>query len=153
MALQPAPHILLVVAPYYVDITEQLVTGAVRELEQVGATWERVDVAGAFEIPAAIGIAHHSRGSRRGFDGYVGLGCVIRGETSHYDHICAETARAIQDLAISQHMAIGFGILTCENGEQARVRAAVDKRNKGGEAARACLSILELKQSFGLYAG
>ena len=149
MALDPAPHILLIVAPYYTEITEQLVLGAVTELERAGASWERVDVAGAFEIPAAIGIA--ARGKRRHFDGYIGLVCVIRGETSHYDHICTETARALQDLAVSRQLAIGFGVLTCENGEQARVRSSVDKKNKGGEAARACLSVIEVKQSFGLY--
>ena len=153
MALEPAPHILLVVAPYYREISAQLVAGTVAELERAGATWERLDVAGAFEIPAAIAIAHHGRGGRRPFDGYVALGCVIRGETSHYDHICTETARAIQDLAVVHHLAIGFGVLTCENGEQARVRAAVDRKNKGGEAARACLATLAVKQSFGLYPG
>ena len=153
MALQPAPHILLVVAPYYEDIVEQLVAGAVAELEKNGATWERVDVAGAFEIPMAVGVANKSRGNRRGFDGYVALGCVIRGETSHYDHICTETARAIQDLAVERHLAIGFGVLTCENGDQARIRAAVSKKNKGGEAARACLTTLKVKQAFGLYPG
>ena len=153
MAVEPAPHILLVVAPYYRDISEQLVAGTAGELERAGATWERLDVAGAFEIPAAISIAHHARSGRRPFDGYVALGCVIRGETSHYDHICTETARAIQDLAVLHHLAIGFGVLTCENGEQARVRAAVDRKNKGGEAARACLATLAVKQSFGLYPG
>ena len=153
MPLHPAPHVLLVVAPYYRDIAEQLVRGAVREIEAAGATWERIDVAGAFEIPAAISIAHHARSGRRKFDGYVALGCVIRGETTHYDHICTETARAIQDLAFVHHLAIGFGVLTCENGEQARVRAGVDKKNKGGEAARACLSMLEVKHAFGLYSG
>ena len=151
MALEPAPHILLVVAPYYRDISDQLVAGTVGELERAGASWERLDVAGAFEIPAAISMAHHAR--NRSFDGYVALGCVIRGETSHYDHICTETARAIQDLAVTQHLAIGFGVLTCENGEQARVRAAVDRKNKGGEAARACLGTIAVKRSFGLYPG
>ena len=152
MAFARPPRVLLVVAPYYVDITEQLVLGAVTELQRAGATWDRVDVAGAFEIPAAISIAG-SAASRPGsaYDGYIGLGCVIRGETSHYDHICTETARALQDLAVSRHYAIGFGVLTCENGEQARARASVEKKNKGGEAARACLSIIEVKQSFGLY--
>jgi 6,7-dimethyl-8-ribityllumazine synthase len=154
MAFDPAPHVLLVVAPYYRDITEQLVLGAVTELERAGATWERHDVAGAFEIPTAIGIAlaAEARGVRP-FDGYVALGCVIRGETSHYDHICNETARALMDLAVARQLALGFGVLTCENGEQARARAWVDRKNKGGEAARACLMTLELKRSFGLYPG
>ncbi len=151
MAIEPAPHIMLVVAPYYRDITEQLVCGTVAELERAGATWERFDVAGAFEIPVAIAIAlaaGATPGGRPRFDGYIGLGCVIRGETSHYDLICAETARGLQDLAIRHRLALGFGVLTCENAEQARVRAAVDRKNKGGEAARACLATLALKRRF-----
>lgn len=152
--LDPAPHIMLVVAPYYRDITEQLVQGATAEIEAAGGTWERFDVAGAFEIPVAIAIAMEAGErdpARRRFDGYVTLGCVIRGETSHYDLICEETARAVQDLALSHKAAIGFGVLTCENGEQARVRADVDRKNKGGEAARACLETLRLKTHFNLY--
>jgi len=153
MVLDPAPHILLVVASYYQDITEQLVAGATAEVERAGATWERIDVAGAFEIPAAISIARQAGGigGRRPFDGYVAIGCVIRGETTHYDHICNEIARAFQDMAVIHRTAIGFGVLTCENGEQARVRADVARKNKGGEAARACLSVIGVKQAFGLY--
>lgn len=152
--LDPPPHIMLVVAAYYDEITEQLVAGATAEIEAAGGSCERFDVAGAFEIPVAISIAlaasEHGPARQR-FDGYVALGCVIRGETTHYDIICEETARAIQDLAVSHRAAIGFGVLTCENGEQARVRAAVDQKNKGGEAARACLDTLRLKQHFNFY--
>jgi 6,7-dimethyl-8-ribityllumazine synthase len=153
MALDPAPHILLVVAPYYRDITEQLVAGATAELEREGATWERIDVAGAFEIPAAISIVRQAGDAgkqQRRFDGYIALGCVIRGQTSHYDHICNEIARAFQDMAVIHRTAIGFGVLTCENGEQARVRSDVTKKNKGGEAARACLSVIGVQQAFGV---
>ncbi|MFN4088464.1 MAG: 6,7-dimethyl-8-ribityllumazine synthase [Alphaproteobacteria bacterium] len=147
--LQAAPHVLLVVAPYYTEIVEDLCRGAVRALEEGGATWERVDVAGAFEIPAAIAIAldAEARGGTR-FDGYLGLGCVIRGETSHYDLICNEVAHALQTLAVERLVAVGFGLLTTENGEQARVRAAPEGKDKGREAVRACLGTIALKRRF-----
>jgi 6,7-dimethyl-8-ribityllumazine synthase len=90
-------------------------------------------------------------GARRRFDGYVTLGCVIRGETSHYDYVCGETARALQDLAVKYCLALGFGLLTVENREQAEERAGVDRRDKGGEAARVCLSMIELKRAIGLF--
>jgi len=137
------PHILLVEAPYYAHIAAELRSGAERALGAAGATHERIAVTGAFEIPAAIGIA--SRASER-FDGFVALGCVIRGETSHYDHICAESARGLQDLAVREGVAIGYGILTVENEAQALVRASPDGRDKGGEAVRACLAIVDLKR-------
>ena len=137
------PHILLVEAPYYSHIAAELRRGAERALAAVGATHERIAVPGAFEIPAAIGIA--GRTSQR-FDGFVALGCVIRGETTHYDHICAESARGLQDLAIRDGLAIGYGILTVENEAQALARASPDGRDKGGEAVRACLALVELKR-------
>src|SRR3546814_396102 len=145
----PAPHIMLVVAPYYGEIVEDLCRGAEAALAEAGATWERYDVAGAFEIPVAISIAldAEARGGRR-FDGYLGLGCVIRGETSHYDLICSEVARAVQTMAVERRVAIGFGLLTCENGDQARVRASPEGKDKGREAVRACLGTIELKRRF-----
>ena len=137
------PHILLVEAPYYSHIAAELRRGAERALAAAGATFERISVPGAFEIPAAIAIA--SRASRH-FDGFVALGCVIRGETTHYDHICAESARGLQDLAVRDGVAIGYGILTVENEAQALARASPEGRDKGGEAVRACLAIVELKR-------
>jgi 6,7-dimethyl-8-ribityllumazine synthase len=134
------PHILLVEAPYYAHIAGQMRTGAERALDAAGATHEVISVPGAFEIPAAIGLV--ARATAR-FDGFVALGCVIRGETSHYDHICAESARGLQDLAVREGLAIGYGILTVENEAQALVRAPADK---GGEAVRACLALVELKR-------
>jgi 6,7-dimethyl-8-ribityllumazine synthase len=148
------PHVLIVEAPYYEDIADELAKGAIAELDRVGATYERISVPGAFEIPAAIQIGIRSMdyyAGRRRFDGYIALGCVIRGETSHYDHICAESARKLQDLACQYVLALGYGILTCENKEQAKERASVEGRNKGGEAARACLDMLEVKRHFHLY--
>jgi 6,7-dimethyl-8-ribityllumazine synthase len=139
------PHLLLVEAPYYAHIGALLRQGAERALAAAGATHEIVGVPGAFEIPAALGFAARAAGR---FDGFVALGCVIRGETTHYDHICAETARSLQDLMVRDGLAIGYGILTVENEAQALARAAPDGRDKGGEAVRACLALAALKRRF-----
>jgi 6,7-dimethyl-8-ribityllumazine synthase len=140
-----APHLLLVQAPYYTHLAALLREGAERAITAAGATCEVVSVPGAFEIPGAIAFA--ARQAER-FDGFVALGCVIRGETTHYDHICAETARSLQDLMVRDGLAVGYGILTVENEAQALVRAAPDGRDKGGEAVRACLALVELRQHF-----
>ena len=144
-----SPHLLLVEAPYYAHIAALLRQGAERAVAAAGATCETVSVPGAFEIPAAIALAAKA-GAR--YDGFVALGCVIRGETSHYDHVCAESARGVQELAC-RGLAVGFGILTVENEAQALVRAAPAEhqaggRDKGGEAVRACLALIELKRRF-----
>ncbi|HEY3909543.1 MAG TPA: 6,7-dimethyl-8-ribityllumazine synthase [Stellaceae bacterium] len=139
------PHILLVEAPYYAHIAAALRRGAERALAAAGASHETITVPGAFEIPAAIGLA--ARASSR-FDGFVALGCVIRGQTTHYDHICAESARGLQELAVRDGLAIGYGILTVENEAQALERAPPEGHDHGGAAVRACLSIVELKQRF-----
>ena len=150
----PPPHVLIVEARYYTDICDELAGGAIAALEAEGATYERIEVPGAFEVPTAIAIVIRSldfyAGHRR-YDGYVALGCVIRGETSHYDYVCGESARKLQDLAADHALALGYGILTCENAEQAWARAARDKKDKGGEAARACLRMLDVKRRFHLY--
>jgi 6,7-dimethyl-8-ribityllumazine synthase len=156
MRLDPPPHVMLVVAPYYAHITDQMVQGAMAVLTSVGATAERFDVAGAFELPVAIRLgldASEAQGGRKPFDGYVALGCVIRGETTHYDHICEETTRALQDLSVGNRLALGYGLLTCENEAQALARADINRKNKGAEAARACLKTLEVKARLGLYPG
>ena len=137
------PHILVVEAPYYAHIAAELRRGTERALGAAGATHESIAVPGAFEIAAAIGLA--ARASDR-FDGFVALGCVIRGETTHYDLICAESARGLQDLAIRDGLAIGYGILTVENEAQALARASPDGRDHGGAAVRACLAMVELKR-------
>jgi len=148
------PHIMLVEARYYAHISDELAKGALAALEAAKATHQRVTVPGAFEIPAAIRFAASAaaRGGGPRFDGYVALGCVIRGETTHYDYVCQECARGLQDLALGDELAIGFGVLTVENEAQALARARVEQRNKGGEAVRACLAMIELKRSFGLIA-
>jgi 6,7-dimethyl-8-ribityllumazine synthase len=143
--MSTAPHILVVEAPYYTHIAEHLAQGAVAVLEAAGASFERISVPGAFEIPAAIRFAVEGGAP---YDGYVALGCVIRGETTHYDYVCGESARGLQDLALAHGLAIGYGILTVETEAQALARARVDGRDKGGEAARACLAMITLKQRF-----
>lgn len=142
-----APQILIVEARFYEDIADELVRGAVAVLNEAGAGHEKVGVPGAFEIPAAIGLAARSAGPSR-YDGYIALGCVIRGETSHYDYVCGESARGLQHLAIEHGLAIGYGILTCETGEQAWERARVDRKNKGADAATACLQMIALQRRF-----
>lgn len=148
-----APHIMIVEARFYEDIADELVKGAVRALELAGATYDRYEVPGAFEIPAAIKFGFRAGqldADRRPYDGYVALGCVIRGETTHYDYVCEESARGLQDLALRHDLAIGYGILTVEDDEQAWARAAVDELDKGGVAARACLAMVDLKRHFRL---
>ncbi|MEE8563192.1 MAG: 6,7-dimethyl-8-ribityllumazine synthase, partial [Alphaproteobacteria bacterium] len=126
------PHIMIVEARFYEDIADELVRGAAAALEEAGATYERFAVPGAFEIPGAIRLAMDARRDQAArFDGYVALGCVIRGETTHYDYICGESARGLQELVLEHKLAIGYGILTVENRDQAMERGAVDKGDKG----------------------
>jgi 6,7-dimethyl-8-ribityllumazine synthase len=137
-------RILLIEAPYYADIAAAQLEGAMAVLDAAGVETTRVSVPGALEIPAAI---KFSLG--RDWDGYVTLGCVIRGETSHYDLVCNECARGVQNLAIEHGLAIGFGVLTVEDEEQAWVRAKPSEMDKGGEAARACLAMIALRRELG----
>ena len=134
-----APKLLIVVAPYYKDIADQLVAGAKAEIEAAGGSWDLAEVPGALEVPTAISMADRANE----FDGYVALGCVIRGETTHYDTVCNDSSRAIQLLGL-QGLCIGNGILTVENRDQAVARAYVDQMNKGGGAAAAALHLIAL---------
>jgi 6,7-dimethyl-8-ribityllumazine synthase len=135
-------RILMIEAPYYADIAAEQAAGALAVLEAAGAEVTRVTVPGALEIPAAIRFALGG-----GWDGYVVLGCVIRGETSHYDIVCNECARGVQTLAVEHGLALGFGVLTVENDDQAWARARRTEMDKGGETARACLAMIELRRS------
>jgi len=137
-------RILLIEAPYYTDIAAAQLEGAMAALDAAGVETTQISVPGALEIPAAI---KFSLGAR--WDGYVVLGCVIRGETSHYDLVCNECARGVQNLAIEHGLAVGFGVLTVEDEEQAWVRAKVSEMDKGGEAARACLKMIALRRELG----
>ena len=148
------PHVLIVQARFYEDIADELMRGATAALETAGASQQDVQVPGAFEIPAAVRIALRAMdvvGGRRRFDAYVALGCVIRGETTHYDYVCQESARGLAELARQFALALGYGILTCENKEQAWARAAVDGGDKGGAAVRAALDMVRIKHEFGLF--
>lgn len=135
------PHILIVEARFYAEISDFLAKGAVRALEIAGATYERVAVPGALEAPAAVKIASETGK----FDAYVVLGCVLRGQTSHYDIVCNESARGLTWLTIDPGLAIGNGILTCETEEQALERADPARMDKGGGAANAALALLDVK--------
>ncbi len=138
------PKVLIVVAPYYADIATDLVDGARAELVKVSAKVDLVKVPGALEVPTAIGIAFR----QAEYDGFVALGCVIRGETTHYETVCDNSNRALQHLGV-EGACIGNGILTVESPEQAAVRADPGKENKGGGAAVAALHLIALKQRFG----
>lgn len=142
--LEGETSVLIVVAPFYRAIADALVAGATAALDAAGCRHEVIEVPGALEIPTAIRLASRARA----FDGYVALGCVIRGETSHYDYVCGESARGLMDLSIQKHLPIGYGILTVENEAQAIARADPATRDKGGEAARACLAVLALSKKF-----
>ncbi len=151
------PHVLIVEARFYDDIQDALLEGATRALKKAGASYEILKVPGALEIPAAIrfAIKAQSEGKlAKSFDGFVALGCVIRGETTHYETVCNESARGLMDLTLHHSLAIGNGILTVENEEQAaaRTRSSLDDKeaNKGGGAATACLAMIALKGRFGL---
>lgn len=140
-------HFLIVEARFYTELADALADGAVSALQEAGASFERLSVPGALEIPGAIAIA---QASQTQFDGYVALGCVIRGETSHYDTVCNESARGIMELTIKDLLAIGNGIITVENGDQAWARARKTDKDKGGDAARAALAMAALKSQMGV---
>ena len=135
--------VLIVVAPYYKDIADNLIAGAKAALDRVGAAHEVVEVPGALEVPTAIRIADR----QSHFDGYVALGCVIRGETTHYDTVCNDSSRALQLLGL-EGCCIGNGILTVENRKQAEVRADPADLNKGGGAAEAALHLIALTRKW-----
>ncbi|MBL4907483.1 MAG: 6,7-dimethyl-8-ribityllumazine synthase [Sneathiella sp.] len=147
-------HILIVEADFYRGISDSLLEGAKEVLDRVDASYEIIRVPGCLEIPAAIRFAIKAMefmGGRRRFDAYVALGCVIRGETSHYDTVSEESARALMDLSTDYCIALGNGIITCENEDQAWARAKKDDKNKGGGAAQAALDMLVVKEQFGLF--
>ena len=136
--------ILIIQANFYSNISEFLLTGATNKLNELGYEFDVVTVPGALEIPATIAMAESSKK----YSAYVGLGCVIRGETTHYDYVCAESARGLNDLAIQNKIALGNGILTVENEAQAIKRADPNQNNKGGFAANAAIEMLNLKERF-----
>ena len=140
-AEQLRAHILILEARFYADLCDELCRGAIAAVERAGATWERMAVPGALEIPGAIAIAHETGL----YHGYVALGCVLRGETTHYDIVANESARGIMGLT-TEGLCIGNGILTCENEAQAWARAKVDDMDKGGGAADAALAMIRFSR-------
>ncbi len=153
MVEQMTSHFCIVEARYYEEIADLLATGALAEIQRFGGTYQRLSVPGVFELPAAIRYSSDSVGNAdvvRKIDAYIILGCVIRGETSHYDIVSQESARGITDLVIAYSLALGYGVLTCENLDQAIERASPSGRDKGGEAARAAIQMLHLKRDLHL---
>ncbi len=139
--MSDGPYLLIIDARFYEDIADELVKGAVAAIEARGGSHMRVSVPGAFEIPAAVRFAVRSMelvGGRRRYDGYTLLGCVIRGETDHYEHVSRESIRVISDIAVQYSLAVGLGILTCNTREQAIARAAVDGGEQGGRRSPSC---------------
>ncbi|WP_144184953.1 6,7-dimethyl-8-ribityllumazine synthase [Elioraea rosea] len=145
------PHILVVEAPYYREIAAGQLAGVKRTLEAAGASFEVVQVAGAFELPGAVRLAIGAMARAGGprWDGFIALGCVVRGETDHYDHICRETARGLMDLTVQFGVPVAFGVLTVHDEEQALARARDDEMNKGVEAANAVLAQIALARTWG----
>jgi 6,7-dimethyl-8-ribityllumazine synthase len=135
-------RILIVEARFYPHISDALYHGAAQALDVAGVESERAAVMGALEIPAAIGMAADR------FDGFVALGCIIRGETYHFEIVAHQSARGLMNLMLQDGLCIGNGILTVENEEQAMRRARADLLDKGGDAARACLALLALRERF-----
>lgn len=148
------PHYMIVEARYFEDISDLLLKGAIAALEEKRNSYEVFQVPGALEIPLAVRLGMmrpEGRGTKgRRFDGFIALGCVLRGETTHYDIVSNESARGLSNLALEYEMPIGNGILTCETQSQALERADPQKLNKGGEAAKAAMALFELKTVLGV---
>jgi len=144
--LPSGARVLIVEARFYEALADELVAGAMAELERHNVAGARLGVPGAFEIPGAIAMA--GAASPRRFDGFVALGCVIRGETSHYDYVCGESARGLMELSVRQRLAIGYGILTVDTEAQAWARARRTEGDKGADAAQAALTMMSLRHRF-----
>ncbi|AGK58269.1 6,7-dimethyl-8-ribityllumazine synthase [Hyphomicrobium denitrificans 1NES1] len=142
-------HILIIEARFYEDISDLLGEGAVAECERHGMTYERIVVPGALEIPQVLGAAAAARAAgRTTFDGAVALGCVIRGETGHYDIVCDNANHWLMDIAVRNEVPVGNAILTVDTREQAIARAEGGIKGKGGDAVRACARLIETKRAF-----
>jgi 6,7-dimethyl-8-ribityllumazine synthase len=146
----PGARILVVEARFYDAIGAMLLDGATRAIEEAGASATIISVPGALEIPAAMAIALDAAANvARPFDGAVALGCIIRGETYHFEIVANESARALMDMSVERKFPIGNGILTVDSEAQALVRADPKQLDKGGDAARAALALIRLKRNVG----
>jgi len=144
------PHVLIIEARFYPDLTDEMARGAIAELDAHQATYERMAVPGVLEIPPALAYALRAMavtGRQTQYDGFLTLGCIIRGETAHFDIVAFESARALMDLATTHALALGNGIQTVETEAQAWARAKVDDKNKGGAAAAAVLAMIAHKRA------
>lgn len=141
------PRILVIQAPYYRDVVEGMRLGAMAVLQDLKAEVETVDVAGGYELPAALRMAMRAR---RRWDGYLLLGCVVKGETDHYTFICDAICGGVMDIAVESGVPIGFGLLTVDSLAQAEARSRPDRMNKGMEAAHALVAQITLARSWGL---
>lgn len=140
------PNVLIVEARFYPHIARALLDGATSALAKAGAGFDNIAVPGALEIPPAILFAARAaEKSGTAYDGFVALGCVIRGETYHFEIVAAQSAAGLMDLGLQHGFCVGNGILTCETEEQAIARANPDGHDKGGQAARACLALIEMR--------
>jgi len=140
-------RVLIVEARFYEDIADALFAGASRALQAAGAMFERLSVPGSLEIVPALAMAlDAAERAGKPYDGAVALGCVIRGETLHFEIVSVESARALLDLSVARRLPIGNGILTVDSDIQARMRASMEKGDKGGDAARAALALIRLKR-------
>ena len=151
--MAPNPTIMIVEARFYAHISDALLQGVTAELDRQGVGYHRYEVSGAFEIPGAIRFAIEAGRTKTiplPYDGYIALGCVIRGETTHYETICAESARGLMDIVLDHSVALANGILTVENEAQAISRASIEDKNKGREFAQACMTMVQLRRKFGL---
>ncbi len=142
------PRLLIVEARFYPHVADALLAGCTRVLDEAGAQYDCITVPGALEIPAAIAMALDAA-KRKPYDGVVALGCVIQGETYHFELVSNESARGLMDLSMARELAIGNGILTVDTEVQALARSTADERNKGGSAARAALAMIALKRKLG----
>ena len=142
-------RILVVEARYYDDIADALLAGAKKALDKAGAQYDVISVPGSLEIPPAIAIAIGGARGRRRYDGAVALGCVIRGETLHFEIVSQQSAQGLMQLAIAEHFPIGNGIVTVDTEAQAWVRARPDEQDKGGDAARAALALVAVRRQYG----
>ena len=143
-------HLLIIEARFYDDLSDALLDGAKAALDAAGATYDVVTVPGALEVPAVISFAlDGAEEGGREYDGFVALGTVIRGETYHFEIVAGESSRALMDIAVRESIAVGNGILTTENEEQAWTRARKSEGDKGGFAARAALTMIALRERLG----
>ena len=135
---------LIILADFYQDISQELLAGAVAELEKENISYHKLTVPGALEIPAVVSFACDTNS----YDGYIALGCVIRGETIHHQIVAQESARALMDLAVNMNLAIGNGVISAENYDQAMERASIVKKNKGAVAANAAIKLAKIRGKF-----